>query len=387
MSESSAVESQTRLRCEEDMIILPLTFGLVLAQIPPAKRCQELREENSQSLISITVQTNDPNGAVTLKHGTGFVISERGYVLTNSHLIPPNENQVQLVLLGSIGSQHSLPPHQLKLVGRDPSIDAAILQFQESTLKPKPLPIGDSGSEPDGSSLCSFGFPAELELVPTVGDLQNRDQQINQWWLTSLPISDGESGSPVFDNATGRVVGIRVGDRDDLHSSYVIPLHLVNRVYYDNTGLQLRPSPSVGALTKSLAEQVLENHLAAIKQRDHILWIQTLSSYDRDRQKEEQETPKIAWPELERKRKLAYKEAFEWALQFSPTWKLGDDSSGSPLIAATEAEVLGVGGASESKPYADVRLTFGPNALTDWKLEDCSPSRGDRTTYCCKGEG
>jgi hypothetical protein len=110
----------------------------------------------------------------------------------------------------------------------------------------------------------------------------------------SLP---SKPGAPVFDLMSGKLIAVKVGDRTDLHSSYVIPLHLATSLYKTQIGLDLINSTDFKPpVTKEDVSRVLSDHLFAVKKHDLKRWEMTLSSFQKDLRTREQDAPKEVWP-------------------------------------------------------------------------------------------
>ncbi len=140
--------------------------------------------------------------------GSGVVFDQRGYVLTNNHVI---EDATEIVV--------SLPEreksHTARLIGRDPSTDLAVVQIEPDNL---PLaPLGDSDSLQIGEPVVAIGNALGLEGGPTVTtgvvSALNRSidepggATIHQLIQTDAAINPGNSGGPLV-NMAAEVIGI-----------------------------------------------------------------------------------------------------------------------------------------------------------------------------------
>lgn len=142
-----------------------------------------------------------PGSSTGISTGTGFFISNDGYMLTNSHVIEGSSN-ISVILNGK-----SVPA---TLIERDSSNDIALLKVNESV---KGLPIELKKNTKQGAEIAILGYP-------NIG-LQGNKQKANFGYINSnsgiqgdtryfqidSPIQPGNSGSPMV-NKNGVVIGI-----------------------------------------------------------------------------------------------------------------------------------------------------------------------------------
>ncbi len=136
--------------------------------------------------------------------GSGFIISNDGYVVTNNHVIA-DASSINVLL--SDGSTH-----KAKLIGRDPTNDLAVLKVDAQNLHA--LSWGDSEHLPVGTPVAAIGNPlGELANSMTEGIISALGREINidgtpmTMLQTDASVSPGNSGGPLIDQS-GRVVGI-----------------------------------------------------------------------------------------------------------------------------------------------------------------------------------
>ena len=138
--------------------------------------------------------------------GSGFVVSNDGYIVTNAHVIEGANGQIK----AKIGDGKTL---DAKLVGEDASTDLALLKVTANGLKP--LQLADSSSVEVGDDAYAIGNPFGLDRTLTVGVVSALQRQIqapigfaiNDVIQTDAAINPGNSGGPLID-AAGRVIGI-----------------------------------------------------------------------------------------------------------------------------------------------------------------------------------
>ncbi len=135
--------------------------------------------------------------------GSGFIINENGYILTNAHVIE-NSDSVQIAL--STGGLF-----KGKIIGMDRVADLAIIKIDS----PDPLPViplGHSNELKPGDWVMAIGSPFGLDLTVTVGIVSAKGRSLgatpyDDFIQTDTPINPGNSGGPLI-NTQGEVVGI-----------------------------------------------------------------------------------------------------------------------------------------------------------------------------------
>ncbi len=143
--------------------------------------------------------------------GSGFILTEDGYVATNHHVI---ENADKITVQLDDGTKH-----EAVLIGSDSITDLAVLKIEASGLTP--MEIGDSDKMSVGDSVIAIGTPAGIEFAGTVTDgiisAINRNIEITNergavvktmtLMQTNAAINPGNSGGPLI-NVKGEVIGI-----------------------------------------------------------------------------------------------------------------------------------------------------------------------------------
>jgi serine protease Do len=173
-----------------------------------------------------------PEQRPRIGQGTGFIISDDGYILTNNHVV---EDADRVKVSFSDGSEESA-----RVVGTDPSIDLALLKVEKRGLKA--LPLGDSEQLRVGEWVIAIGNPLEFEQTVTVGVLSAKNRRVplpstDQQGLvtflqTDAAINFGNSGGPLLD-IDGNVVGINTAiTRQNLAEGigFALPIDQARRV-------------------------------------------------------------------------------------------------------------------------------------------------------------
>jgi len=159
--------------------------------------------------ISSTVLNQDFFFRIVPERGTGsgFVVDDKGLILTNNHVV---ENAESLEV--TLADKSKVPA---KLVGRDPNNDVAVIRIAVPREKLTPLRLGDSAQLLVGQMAIAIGNPFGLDrtltrgVVSAVGrDLKlDTGRQIRNMIQTDAAINQGNSGGPLL-NSRGEVIGI-----------------------------------------------------------------------------------------------------------------------------------------------------------------------------------
>lgn len=140
--------------------------------------------------------------------GSGFIISEDGYIVTNNHVIA--DADVIHVNLGD-NTKDKNNSYTATLIGSDAETDLALLKIEAK--KPLPvLPFGDSDELEVGEWLMAIGNPFGLDHSVTTGILSAKGRDIrsgpfDNFLQTDASINPGNSGGPLI-NMKGEVIGI-----------------------------------------------------------------------------------------------------------------------------------------------------------------------------------
>ncbi|ADR18864.1 Do family serine endopeptidase [Calditerrivibrio nitroreducens] len=136
--------------------------------------------------------------------GSGFIISNDGYIVTNNHVIEKaDEINVKL---------YNGKEYKAKKIGRDPLTDLALLKIDVENADLKPLKLGDSDSLEIGEWVVAIGNPFGLESSYTAGIISAKGRDLGEgpydnFLQTDASINPGNSGGPLV-NLKGEVIGI-----------------------------------------------------------------------------------------------------------------------------------------------------------------------------------
>ena len=169
----------------------------------------DVYEANVNSTVGITTSVTNTNfwGYQTqaAASGSGFIISDDGYILTNHHVIE-DANAITVTMYNG-------DAYDAELVGYDESNDIAVLKIDAKDLTP--VVLGDSDALRVGDSVVAIGNPlGELTFSLTAGCVSALDRRITmsngqsmELIQTDCAINSGNSGGALF-NLYGEVIGI-----------------------------------------------------------------------------------------------------------------------------------------------------------------------------------
>lgn len=175
------------------------------AKIPPAERAvREWAKELGESVV----QVRTPGGL-----GSGFILNEDGYLITNFHVIE-GETQISVEVYHQDpgGPLERRPYKKVKIIALNKFHDLALLRIEDDAkpkTKFKPILIGSSDALGQGERVFAIGSPLGLERTVTEGivSVKAREMQGELFLQTTTQINPGNSGGPLF-NLRGEVVGV-----------------------------------------------------------------------------------------------------------------------------------------------------------------------------------
>ena len=168
-------------------------------QFPPGSPFEDMFRD----FFDMDRGSNPPRKRKATSLGSGFVIDESGYIVTNNHVIG-EADQIEVVFQDETKLK-------AELVGKDPKVDIALLKVK-SKKKLKALKWGDSSQSKVGDWVLAIGNPFGLGGTVTAGIIsaKSRDIRMGQYdsfIQTDASINKGNSGGPMF-NMEGKVIGI-----------------------------------------------------------------------------------------------------------------------------------------------------------------------------------
>ena len=148
--------------------------------------------------------------------GSGFVVSDRGYILTNAHVVSSSGQAASAVSVVFKGKGSQTTRIAAKIVGIDETSDVAVLKVDPAKAPAlDPLTLGDSSSAQVGEPVVAIGNPLGFDFSLTSGIVSATDRNlqspngstISNGIQTDAAINEGNSGGPLIDSS-GKVIGI-----------------------------------------------------------------------------------------------------------------------------------------------------------------------------------
>ncbi|GEJ58390.1 peptidase [Anaeromyxobacter diazotrophicus] len=161
-------------------------------------------DENQQLFEKFFGQREMPEELKGTSLGSGFIINDDGYVLTNNHVV---KDATDIKVRLSDGREF-----EAKIVGRDPASDVALIKLQQLKGKLPTVALGDSDALDQGDFVLAIGSPLGFRESVTFGIVSAKDRSLtggafDDFLQTDAAINQGNSGGPLF-NMKGEVVGI-----------------------------------------------------------------------------------------------------------------------------------------------------------------------------------
>jgi serine protease Do len=168
----------------------------------PSKTVRELVAQLGEAVV----QVRTPSGL-----GSGFIINEDGYLMTNFHVI---EGETQI----SVEVYHQTPDgvlerktyKQVRIIAMNKFEDLTLLKIEDKDVpKFKYVVMGNADALSVGERVFAIGSPLGLERTVTEGILSTKTRQLGGelYLQTTAQINPGNSGGPLFD-MSGEVIGI-----------------------------------------------------------------------------------------------------------------------------------------------------------------------------------
>jgi Do/DeqQ family serine protease len=174
--------------------------------------------------------------------GSGVIISEDGYIVTNNHVISDGQNGIASEIMVTL---HNKKTYKAKVVGYDPSYDLAVLKIEGHNL---PFMLyGNSDEAQLGQWVLAVGYPLSLETTVTAGiisakgrsiGINSRQSQspVESFIQTDAAVNQGNSGGALI-NTSGQLIGINSAILAPTGTyagySFAIPVNLVKKVVND----------------------------------------------------------------------------------------------------------------------------------------------------------
>jgi len=197
-------------------------------------------------------------GPEDFKTGSGIIITQDGFVITNYHVISGNPDIELLV--------DEIYQYSARVVGFDSTHDIALLRIQATGLSF--LPFGNSDSLHVGEQIITVGNPNRLLSTVTSGIISglDRDYQFpgnatKSFIQIDAPTSEGSSGGAIV-NVHGQLVGVTLGivSTPGLREgfAFAIPSNLVERIVTDLTKYGTLVKGSLGMSIRHVTQEIAD---------------------------------------------------------------------------------------------------------------------------------
>lgn len=238
---------------------------IITNQINPVPEIAEALEECVVEIISYN--TENVKTATEGSYGTGFIISENGYIVTNEHLVADGKK-----IFVRLTDEREF---DAVIVGTDKYNDIAVLKIEATGIKA--VPLGNSDSVRTGDLVVAIGNPLESELAGTVtvGYVSKANREINHegksltMIQTDASVNYGNSGGPLI-SYKGEVIGMNtlksiIAGYDDLGNpitaegiGYAVPTNVLMPIVEKiiTTGGYKRPA--IGVMVMQITEEYAE---------------------------------------------------------------------------------------------------------------------------------
>jgi 2-alkenal reductase len=241
-------------------VLVPVSGGVADDSLPAADVPVAAKPLPGNDFAPSTIYRARSGGVVTIialfggsaadgqggaSQGSGFVVSPRGYILTNSHVI---------TTAGEGSPSESADPAatvyvefrdgdrvEATVVGWDIFDDVGLLKVDPADHVLEPVPLGDSSRVVVGEPVAAIGSPFGLDRTVTAGIVAATERSIDsltsEYSLvdaiqTDAAINRGNSGGPLFD-ARGRVIGINAQIRSESGNAegvgFAVPINSARR--------------------------------------------------------------------------------------------------------------------------------------------------------------
>ena len=205
-------------------------------------------ESAREGVVSVQARRTDvsasplqsPEGGGGTATGSGFVLDDEGYIVTNAHVVDgagevtirPGEEDDRI---------------EAEVVGSDLDTDIALLKVSSADARElQSLPLADSSRVRVGDQVVAIGNPFRLDRTATAGIVSALGRpieapsgfSINDAIQTDAAINPGNSGGPLLDS-TGRVIGVNSqiatggGSNGNVGIGFAVPVNTVKRVVPD----------------------------------------------------------------------------------------------------------------------------------------------------------
>ena len=192
--------------------------------------------------------------------GSGVIIREDGYIVTNNHVIE-GATKIEVTLTNN-------QTYPATLVGTDPATDIALIKVDAAGLPT--VPFGDSDKLRLGEWVIAIGSPYDLRSTITAGIVSAKGRsmpnnsgefKIESFIQTDAAVNPGNSGGALVDKA-GNLVGINTAIISQTGSysgySFAVPVNIVKKIAYDLMDFGSVKRAVLGIVMQPIDEKIAE---------------------------------------------------------------------------------------------------------------------------------
>lgn len=216
-----------------------------------------------------------PSTSTATASGSGIIISNDGYILTNNHVVSSSSSttyyDISEATSVKVKLQNDDTEYEAKIIGKDSQTDLAVLKIEASNLTP--AEFADSNSIKVGEFAMAVGNPLDLGTTITCGVISAVSREVsdsdgNKYTCiqTDAAINSGNSGGALV-NSEGKVIGIntmKVSSTGVEGIGFAIPINSTISVTNDLMTYNKVRRPYIGISGRNLDEQTAsKNNLTA----------------------------------------------------------------------------------------------------------------------------
>jgi S1-C subfamily serine protease len=224
-----------------------------------------LYAKRSAGVVTIYAFFGDERVASSASQGSGFVVSERGHILTSSHVVTDAGEGRTISAASHVYVEFSDRDRvPARIVGWDVFDDVGLLKIDPKVHTVDPVPLGDSANVVVGEPVAAIGSPfGKTDSLATgvVSAVHRSIESLTSEFVvpdaiqTDAPINHGNSGGPLFD-ARGLVIGINAQIRSDSGNAegvgFAVPINAARRSMAQLIATGRVVYPYVGVKTQDL---------------------------------------------------------------------------------------------------------------------------------------
>ena len=241
----------------------------------------DVADKVSPSVVSIVTESSLPGqfgSPIEQSAGSGIIISNDGYIVTNKHVVSSSNEKVQVILADGTSYEN------VTFVGSDPSNDIAFLKIQNvSNLVPASL--GDSAALKVGQKVIAIGNAlGQYQNTVTTGIISGTSrpvtasdstgsavESLENLLQTDAAINPGNSGGPLV-NLEGKVIGINTAVASDAEGiGFAIPINDVKGMIKTLLSDGKVVKPYIGVRYASITPDVVKRYNLDVKDGGYII--------------------------------------------------------------------------------------------------------------------